>query len=266
MADFYQSNPNTGVVGLGQAPNLKQILASLSQGSAVPAATQAGASASTPTTETPTVAGAAATGAQRSGPAQGNFASMSPAQQAASVSAPNTAINPSLSNSLKMAGMVPGFGPTTVLGAVAGNLTGLSNNPFNPPGVMNFGPAQQQALNTALAAIANSNLPAGVKQAQMAAALAQARMSATSQSPAGVNNSAGANQPSNAAPLGTAVGPALSAGTSLGTAIANAAMAGNYGGSPSGGGGAGQSGGGGGGMGSTGPAAGQGGQAKNAGF
>jgi hypothetical protein len=136
---------------------------------------------------------------------------MSAADQAASVSNPNTAVNPSFSNSIKMAGMIPGFGPSTVIGALAGNLTGLSNNPFNPAGVQSFSPAQQQALNAALSAIANSNLPPGVKQAQMAAALAQARSSATG----GANTP---NQGFNPAAMQAGVDP-------IGKAIAS----GNYG-------------------------------------
>jgi hypothetical protein len=98
-------------------------------------------------------------------------------------------------------------------------------------------------LNTALAAIANSNLPAGVKQAQMAAALAQARMSAT-----GGANTPGqgfnpAAMPKGVDPIGQAIasgnyGSFASAAPPGGTGGAGGSQqgGGNYGGGSLGGG------------------------------
>ncbi len=221
VADFYQSNPNTGVAGLGQQPNLQQLLASLRAGQAARSSTPAGAApaAAPAAAEAPRGGpGPQATG-QQGAPGTGPLSDNGIAGAAQSFVGRIVAAQPSLMNSLKIAGMIPGFGPMSLLGPALGMATGLSGNPLNPPG-QTLSPQDQQAIQ---AAYMSGGIPAAT--AALQAARARAMTSAAGMQSFG-GPAGSAVDPSGNPAVGSNVGAALGAGTSLGTAAANNAMAG----------------------------------------
>lgn len=230
MADFYQSNPSTGVAGLGQQPTLQQLLSSLS--AARPAASQpAATSAATPSASAPTVAGPMATGLGAGGqgtPGTGPNSDNGIAGAAQSFAGRNTAVNPSLGNSLKLAGMIPGFSPIGALATIGGVATGLTNNPFTGA---QLGPALSPADQDA---VAKAYMAGGPVAATTALNAARARAMTAA---AGMQTATGAIDPATGQPMGGAkpAGATPSGGIAgLGAAgdptTGQGATPGNYGG------------------------------------